>query len=211
MQCPEGGRGECVNKIIKILLMADACFIFTTGLFVPIYAVYVAGIGGDLLDAGWAWAAFSLTLGIAIYLLSRWENKHKHYEQCIIGGYALRTLAIFGYLFVQNPIHLIIVQIFFGLGEAFTVPAFDTLFSKSVDPNKEAEEWGDWESMYYMITALSAVIGAGVATALGFHTLFIFMFGVSVIGLVLSIRLTPKAMLGMPVPAIFASGKRRKK
>lgn len=200
-----------MNRILKTLLLTDACFIFAAGLFGPIYAIFVENIGGDLLDAGWAWAAFMLTCGVVVFLLSRWENRFKHYEQLIIGGYAMRSIAIFGYIFISSPMHLMIVQVVLGLGEAFTIPAYDALFTTHIDKGDEASRWGDWEAMYYIVTAGSAIIGAGIATALGFQALFIMMFGVSIVGLLLSIRLIPEIISKLPkTAAVLLTGKGRR-
>ncbi|MBU2561340.1 MAG: MFS transporter [Nanoarchaeota archaeon] len=200
-----------MNRTLKTLLLTDACFIFAVGLFGPIYAIFVENIGGDLLDAGWAWAAFMLTAGIVVFLMSRWENRVKHYEQLIIGGYAMRSVAIFGYIFISSPLHLMIVQVLLGLGEAFTIPAYDALFTTHIDKGKEASRWGDWEVMYYIVTASSAIIGAGIVTALGFQTLFLIMFGVSILGLLLSIRLMPEIISRLPkTAAVLITGKVRK-
>ena len=181
-----------MNKTIRMLLLTDSCFIFAAGLFGPIYAIFVENIGGDLLDAGWAWGAFMFAAGAVVFVLSRWENRFKHYEQLIIGGYALRSLAKFGYLFVSNPVSLVVVQVVLGLGEAFTLPAYDALFTRSIDKGQEALQWGDWEAMDYIVTALSAIIGGAIATVFGFKILFVLMFGVSLVGLMLSIRLAPR-------------------
>ena len=119
-------------------------------------------------------------------------------ERGIIGGYAVRSLAIFGYIFVDSAWQLMLVQIILGLGEAFTLPAYDALFTQHIDKGQEASRWGDWEAMAYIVTALSAIVGAGIATAFGFQVVFIAMFGVSILGLILSIRLMPGIMQKLP-------------
>jgi len=200
-----------MNRTLKILLLTDACFIFAAGLFGPIYAIFVEGIGGDLLDAGWAAAAFMLAAGVVVFLLSRWENRVHHFEPMIIGGYAIRTVAIFGYIFVADAWHLMVVQIILGLGEALTIPAYDALFTTHIDKGQEASRWGDWEAMAYIVTALSAVIGASIATAFGFQTMFIAMFGVSLGGLIISIRLMPELIHRLPKRAsVMMTGSRKK-
>ncbi|MBN1543851.1 MFS transporter [Candidatus Woesearchaeota archaeon] len=197
-----------MNRTLKILLMTDACFIFAVGLFGPIYAIFVNDIGGDLLDAGWAWAAFMLTAGVVVFLMSRWENRVRHYEQLVIGGYAVRSLAIFGYIFVGSPLHLMAVQALLGIGEAFTIPAYDALFTMHIDHGQEASQWGNWEAMYYIVTSMSAILGAAAATAFGFQALFVMMFGVSIVGLLLSIRLMPEIISRLPkTVAVLITGK----
>jgi hypothetical protein len=181
-----------LKNALRILLITDACFIFAAGLFGPIYAIFVERIGGDLLDAGWAWAAFTLTSGIVIFLLSRWEDRVVHYEQLIIGGYTLRSIAVFGYLLVSSPAHLLAVQTLIGLGLALSSPAYDALYSKSLEKGREAAQWGDWEAMDYIVSALAAIIGSAIATAFGFPALFFLMFLISLAGVFVSIMLIPK-------------------
>jgi MFS family permease len=191
-----------LNKTIRILILGEACFMFAAGLFGPIYAIFVTDIGGDLLDAGWAWALFMLTAGALLYVLSRWENKYKHYEQLVIGGYTAQAIAVFCYIFVQNSWQLMVVQVVLGIGEAFTVPAYDALFTKSIKHGEEAKTWGDWETMKYIVTAISAIIGGAIATVFGFRGLFLFMFAMSILGLLVLIRLMPRWMHYIkPTPA----------
>ena len=67
-----------MKKWLKVLLVADFFMLVGTGMFAPIYAVFVQKIGGDMLDAGWAWACFALTSGVLMYLIGCWEDKTKH-------------------------------------------------------------------------------------------------------------------------------------
>ena len=196
-----------MKKALKILLFTDACFLFAAGLIGPIYAIFVEEIGGDILDAGWAWAVFMLTSGIVIFVLSRWENKVQHYEQMVIGGSALRSIALFSYLFVGSPAQLFMAQALLGLGQAVTVPAYDTLFTKSLDKGKEASQWGNWESMYYIVTAVSAVAGSAIAATFGFKVLFAAMFGISIMGLITAIQLAARARQPVPAPVRAGRGK----
>jgi hypothetical protein len=181
-----------LKGLLKLLLLTDACFIFAAGLFGPIYAIFVQRIGGDLLDAGWAWAAFTLTSGIVIFLLSGWEDRVVHYEQLIIGGYALRSIGIFCYLLISTPMQLLVVQVLIGLSLALSSPAYDALYSKSLEKGKEASQWGDWESMDFIVSAFAAIIGSAIAMAFGFATLFFIMFLISLAGVFVSIMLIPK-------------------
>ena len=46
----------------KILLKASLLGFFALGLLTPIYAIFVQNIGGDILDAGIAYALFSISM-----------------------------------------------------------------------------------------------------------------------------------------------------
>lgn len=122
---------ESMRKKLKILLTSSSLFMLAGGLFGPLYAVFVEDIGGDLLTAGSAYAAFSVAAGILIFLISRWEDRVKHQEKLIIAGYVLSCLGYLGYIFVQSPFQLFAIQIVFGVGEAIGTPAYDGLYSSS--------------------------------------------------------------------------------
>jgi MFS family permease len=172
--------------------MSDAWAALAIGMIGPIYAIFVERIGGDILDASWAYFAFMITTGAIIYLIGHWEDRIKHKQKFVVLGYGLKALGCLSYLFVYNQITLIITQIILGLSEAIYLPAYDALYSKYLDKYKEASEWGDWEAMRYVVAAIAALLGGYVAYELGFKSLFVFMFVFSLIGLFVSLDLFKK-------------------
>jgi MFS family permease len=174
---------------LRVLLFAELCFSLAAGMLGPIYAVFVQEIGGTVLDASAAWAVFMLAMGILTFLFGRWGGRERNQEKLIIFGYAVRAAGFLGYLFVQNPAGLVMVQIVLGLGGAMGLQSYDSLKVKHLEKGKEQAEWTDWESIYYMFGAVAAVFGGLVVTAFGFRALFILMFLFSLLGLVSSIKL----------------------
>ncbi len=182
-----------MQRNLKILLMASSLFMLAGGLFGPIYAVCVEEIGGDLLTAGAAYSIFAIVAGIMIFLIGRWEDRVKHQEKLIIIGYVLSCAGFLGYLFVKAPVHLFMVQIIFGVGEAIGTPAFDGLYTKHLDKGKFASEWGMWDAMSYITIGIGALAGGYLANLYGFRFLFTIMFVISLLGLFTSIFLTAKS------------------
>ena len=178
-----------MNKILKYLLLAESFSLLAAGLFGPIYAIFVENIGGDILDAGGAYAAFSLAAGVMIFIISRWEDHIKYKEKLIIVGQVIGSFGILGYLFIQNPIHLFIVQVVLGLSQAVYSPAFDGLYSSFLDRGKFASEWGLYDSIDYITAAISAAAGGAVATFFGFHVLFMAMFVLSLGSVLVSMKI----------------------
>ncbi len=178
-----------MNRVLKFLLFADGFSILAVGMFGPIYAIFVERIGGDILTAGGAYAAFSITAGILLFLISRWEDHVKHKEKLVVLGYALGSIGILGYLFISAPIHLFVVQIILGMAGAIGSPAYDAIYSRCLDRGRFASEWGMYESMEYIVTAIAALFGAFVAAFFGFQSLFLIMFFLSLVGLFISLRL----------------------
>ena len=178
-----------MNRILKYLLLAESFSLLAAGLFGPIYAIFVESIGGDILEAGGAYAAFSLAAGVMIFLISRWEDHVRYKEKLIILGHVIGSFGILGYLFIQNPLHLFIVQVVLGLSEAVTSPAFDGIYSKCLDRGKFTSEWGLYDSVDYITAAISAAAGGAIASFFGFHTLFIIMFVLSLGSVLVSVKI----------------------
>ncbi|MBI4100745.1 MFS transporter [Candidatus Microgenomates bacterium] len=177
----------------KILLLSDALFLLSGGLLGPIYALFVGKIGGDLLDASGAFAFFMLAAGAAVFLLAFWEDKIKYPKVFIIAGYGVSMIGTAGYLFVDSPRSLFIVQIVLGLAVALKDPAYDALFSLA-GKRHLALAWGEWEAVDYLTLGLSAFAGGLIAQFLGFQILLWCMFLLSVFAFLSSILLlkTPK-------------------
>jgi MFS family permease len=185
-----------VNKVLRILLFADFFMLLAMGMLTPIYAIFVEEIGGDILSASGAWAIFTLTSGVLILLIGKWEDKQKQkgipYKRFIFFGYLIRSIAFLSYFFVADKYQLFLVQVLLGIGVATTVPAFDSLYSRFLSKGRFASEWGAWEGMNMIVAAIAAVIGGFIAAFLGFKVLFLIMFAASLVGLAISTRLPSK-------------------
>ena len=53
-----------MKKGLKFLVLSDAWATLALGMIGPIYAIFVEQIGGDILDASWAYFAFTMTTGV---------------------------------------------------------------------------------------------------------------------------------------------------
>jgi len=60
-----GIRQIFMKRGLRFLLIADAWVNLALGMIGPIYAIFVEQIGGDILDASWAYFTYMLTAGIA--------------------------------------------------------------------------------------------------------------------------------------------------
>jgi len=177
-----------MKKILSLLLFIDAFFILAAALFNPIYAIFVVEIGGGIRTASGAWAAFTITMGVFMFFISKWEDHVKHKGKLLVASYALMALGTLGLALVKIPIHLFFVQIIFGLAEALNMPVFDAIYTKYLDRNKLASEWGLWNSLAAILTGIGAIIGGYIASIYGFHFLFLIMFLLAITGFILSLK-----------------------
>jgi len=178
----------------KILLFSESIILFAGALLGPIYAIFVEEIGGDILDASAAFAIFSITSGFVVFLISRMEEKIKEQELIVALGYVIIGLGYFGYLLIQTPIHLFLVQAFIGVGIALYAPASDAMYSKYLDRSRAVSNWGVWEGMNRFTLGAGALAGGLIVSTLGFPILFILM-GTLCLASALFVFLLPRRVL----------------
>jgi MFS family permease len=162
-------------KKIPILLMTNSLILVAGAMLGPIYALFVEKVGGNLLDASYAFSTFALVAGIVTLISGKYSDKIKENELIVVFGYGIMGLGYFGYIFVNSIWSLLIVQIIIGLGEAIYVPAFDALYSKHLDKERRGRTWSLWEAINYFTMAIGAVIGGFLVVVLGFNSMFITM------------------------------------
>lgn len=176
------------KRIIRTLLLSEGFFLFAGGLLGPIWAVYVEGIGGDILEASGAFGAFMLTAAAVTYLLGRVEDHQRYKAKFVVLGYLMGALGFTGYLFVDNTLSLVGVQAILGITVAVKDPAYDGIFSKFAKSHLTLA-WGEWEAMDYLTSGISAVVGGLIAKFFGFQFLIYIMIAASLTGLLVSISL----------------------
>ena len=163
------------NKAIKILLVTNGFILIAGAMLGPIYALFVEKIGGDLLDASYAFGVFALAAGVTTFISGRYADRIKENELIVVLGYGIMGIGFLGYTLVNSIWSLLVIQIIVGLGEAIYAPAFDALYSKHLDDHKTGREWGLWEATNYFTTAFGAVAGGLLVTFLGFNAMFVTM------------------------------------
>jgi len=180
-----------MKRELKILISASLACNFAFGLLGPIYAIFVENIGGDILTAGYTWAIYSISLGVATFIFSRFEDKLPK-EKMIVLGYGLLSFGHLGYYFVQNATHLFMVQIYMGLSLALIDPIWSAYFTIKTDRRREAAEWGDWGAGTNIAIGIAAVVGSYIAHQFGFKSLFLIMFVIGLISTGISYLLLKK-------------------
>lgn len=163
------------NKAIRCLLLADSLVLISMAMLGPIYALFVKKIGGDLLDASYAYGTYAIIAGITTFFSGRYSDKLKENELILVFGYCLMGLGFFGYIFVSSIWMMLVIQVMIGLGEAIYSPAFDALYSKHLKDDEHGKTWGTWEGVKYFTAAIGALTGGLLVTFFGFNFMFFVM------------------------------------
>ena len=165
-----------LNRALRILLINDTLVLIASAMIVPIYAVYVDKIGGDILDAGLAAGIFAIVAGFAVLITGRIADRSQHKARILATGYLLSSLGFLLYMFVGNIWQLLAVQALVGLAQAIIAPVFDALYTEHIGSKKRASSrWSMWESAYYFAVAIGAAGGAAIVKVFSFDALFVVM------------------------------------
>lgn len=178
-----------MHKQLRLFLFADGIYALAFGMLGPIYAVFVQRIGGDILEAGAAWAIFMIVSGVGMLFMGKLQDKLSRDKSVLVVGYALRSLGFLGYYFVSNVPQMFILQVFLGLSVVIISPATYSFYAKYVDSKKLAFQWIAWESTWFILQGIAALIGSFLASLFGFKTLFLVMFVFSLISLAIATQL----------------------
>jgi MFS family permease len=173
----------------RILLKASFIFNFGIGLFAPIYAIFVQKIGGDILDAGIAFAIYFILTGIFVIAFDTSKFYLKNVKKMIILGYFLFAIAYFLFIFIKTPMHLFLLQMLLGLATGIADPAWEGVFSAKGSEKKESKNWAIWTGGVSIIAGISAVVGGIIVTLFSFEVLFGIMSALCLLASLISIKI----------------------
>jgi len=125
----------------------------------PIYAVYVQNIGGDILDASGAMATFLIAQGVFTILIDRLSRTKKHTTTLMVVGWFIWVCGIAGYLLVSNTWMLFVTQIIIALGNCIADPIFDKELAEHTDKKNNLFERGLREGMQGIVGGIAAILG----------------------------------------------------
>ena len=168
-----------VNRAVQILLFYLFSVVVAESLFTPIFSVFILEniAGAALRTAGFALAIYAVAKSIVQVPLARFLDKHNGERDDF---YALLIGAFIGIIYpfllatVSKVWHLYLLEILGGVGTAFLMAAYYSLFARHVDKGAEGFEWSLFSvGGLTMSSAIGAAIGGGFAEAFGFKNLFL--------------------------------------
>ena len=172
-----------INSLYTLLLSAYGISSFSEGVLLPIYAVFVQNIWGDILDASGAMAVFLVSQWIFTIIIQRLKRTYKHHTMMLVVGWAIWLLWIVMYLAVSSTTMLFMTQILVAIGNAIANPIFDKELSEHTDQNNKLFERWLREGMQDIVGGLAAIIGWLIVSFRGFQWLIGFMIATATISL----------------------------
>ncbi len=184
-----------MNRTLKLLMISDI-FIFTGfGLISPILAIFINDhlVGGSIFAAGLASTIFLLVHSVLQIIFAQVFNPKDRLWMLLLGTFFI-AIVPFGYIFSTNIWHLYIVQAIYGLGASFAYPSWYSLFSAYLDKGQRGFQWSIYSSSVGLGTAITAAVGAWLASTTSFEVVFILTGLISIIGLLCLFKLERKAL-----------------
>ncbi len=163
------------NRSLRALLLSDALLLTAVAMLAPIYALYVAKVGGDILAAGITAAALAFGSGVASLATGRVIDRMRNKRILLVGSCTVMSACFLLYAVAGSVWYLAAIQVVMGIMQAMHATAFDALYTTHLDQDRVGEEWGAWEALNYFTAAGGALIGSLIVAKLGFETMFVIM------------------------------------
>jgi MFS family permease len=162
------------SREARLLLKISFLTTFAESMLVPIYAAFAEKVGGSILDAGIAFAVFSMATGVVITIIGTRPWFQLHVRTCLMVGFLVSACCDASYVFVANRWQLFAVQIVAGLATGLIEPAWDSLFTDDIE-HSSAKHWSVWAGGSHLVAGAAALIGGVVVAYLSFSALFLSM------------------------------------
>ncbi len=168
-----------MNRWIRTIIQGEMFYLIAFGLLTPIFALFLIERipNANLLTVGIAEAIFLLTLAILrpfTHLSSDSDLKGFRTQHLLWFGSALIVLAPFLYLLSRDMMDIYVIQMIYGIGVAFSEPAWSRLINKTctIYPTK-------YNQPYFTTGTLAAAglaaIGGFIADTQGIPALLVYV------------------------------------
>jgi MFS family permease len=163
------------NVYYQLLVSAYSLSTFSEAILVPIYAVFVQKVGGDILDAAGAIATFYVVCGLGEIFIHRTTWSKNHRLALMFWGWFIWLGGVVSFLFISNIATLFLAQILTALGNAIANPAYDAELAEHTDNASREKQYGYYEGIQDIFQGIAALVGGVLAFAYGFKLLIVVM------------------------------------
>lgn len=200
-----------INRAVQVLLFYLFFVVTSTGLFIPIYAVFIKDFipGASLSTVGFALAFYAVAKSLVQVPLARYLDKNRGEKDdftALIIGAAAAVLYPFALLLVYKVWHLYLLEVMIGLGDAALMSAYYSIFARHVDKGAEGFEWSLFSVGTQTVSlAIGGAIGGVIADAFGFRALFLASGIINLFAVFILILLYPYLDKGGPktLPPVY--------
>ena len=158
----------------RLLVTISFLTTFAESMLVPMYAAFTERVGGSILDAGIAFACFSMATGVFVSLIGTRPCFQHHVRAFLVLGFLGSACCDISYILVQNRWQLFGAQVIAGLATGLIEPAWDSLFTDAIEASS-ARHWSIWSGGTHLIAGAAALMGGVIVAYFSFTALFVTM------------------------------------
>jgi MFS family permease len=171
----------------RLLLKISFLVTFAEAMLVPMYAAFAEKVGGSILDAGIAFAVFSMATGGVVALIGTRPWFQHNIKRFLMLGFVTSAACDISYIFVANKWELFLAQVVAGLATGLIEPTWDALFTDDIE-HSSAKHWSIWAGGTHLTTGCAALVGGVIVAWQGFTPLFAAMAVIDTIALFVAWR-----------------------
>lgn len=174
-----------VSSYYKFLTLTYSIQRVSTGIYAPLYSIYLLHLGGDLRMAGELVAIFSVTGSLTGILLMKTKEATRNHM--FLAGYLFGFLGAIGLLIVNKATDLYFIQGLFGIGSALIGPTQRTRIYAHLTENTPYY-YQIYATLGTIASAAAAITGGYLGHHVGFKLVFIIMAITSGLAFILSFK-----------------------
>lgn len=176
-----------MHRVLRLLTVYDLFMLGGMGLVQPIFAVFLLSEvnGSTVIAVGIATTIQLVTKALFQIFVGRWTDVDRGNNRELVAlliGSVFMSLVPFGYALSGELWQIYAMQFLYGLGFALVYPAWMVIFTRYSRKDKAGYEWGTYNTVVSLGTAMTAALGASLAHYFSFQVLFLVFGGMSVVG-----------------------------
>jgi len=171
----------------RLLLKISFMVTFAEAMLVPMYAAFAEKVGGSILDAGIAFAVFSMATGGAVALIGTRSWFQHNIKRFLMLGFVTSAACDISYIFVRDKWQLFGAQIVAGFATGMIEPTWDALFTDDIE-HSSAKHWSIWAGGTHLAAGVASVVGGVIVAYFSFNALFVAMATIDFIATIVAWR-----------------------
>ena len=188
------------RKNLLVLFAAGLLFWASLGSLLPTLPLYVEDVGGTMQQIGLVMGSFAIGLLLCRPKLGKLADQRSR-KLVVLIGMAVVAVAPLGYLFVKSIPLLLLIRAFHGISIAAYTTGNSALIVDLSPVEKRGELIGYMSLTNPIGIAIGPAIGGFLQEQAGYTPLFLFSFGVGLLGFFLACQVKEPPITHEPVEA----------
>jgi DHA1 family multidrug resistance protein-like MFS transporter len=161
------------------------------GIVTPFLPIYADQLGASALEVGMVQAAFSISGLTTLLVVGRMSDRFGR-KKFLLMGLAVMTLASVAFIWARNPLQLIIIRLFQGLGASAHLPIAQAYLGDITPEGNEGKWMGYFNAVLFGGIGMGPLVGGVLADVFSITTTFLVMAIANFIGLVATLIFLPE-------------------